>query len=356
MNMKHLLPLVLALFSASLTYGQVPQGISYQAIAFNTGGTAVANGNVGVKISILDNSASGTVVYAETHVKPTNAQGLFNLNIGQGSPLLGSFAAINWGSNNKFVKVELDPNGGTSYTSVGTNQLMSVPFALVAASITSSGGNTIQDQLLENRSANFGFKDSYDHKMYVFNATTGVWSSQTYNSQGSPALVAFNGGFYFKDTYDSKFYVFSSKTGAWTAQNYNAQGSPALMVDTLTGNYGFRDSYDNKMYVYNNKTGIWSSQTYNAQGSPALASSLGNFFFKDSYDNKFYIYSDKTGQWYPQTYDGQGSPTLVASNGDFYFRDSYANRIYAFSSNNASWSYQAYNSQGSPAVIISTID
>ena len=58
----------------------------------------------------------------KTHTPTTNAQGLFNLNIGEGSPTLGVFSGIDWASGSKFVKVEVDPNGGTNYTSTGVNQ------------------------------------------------------------------------------------------------------------------------------------------------------------------------------------------------------------------------------------------
>lgn len=137
---------------ATLTcFTQVPQGISYQAVAFNTGGTPVTNSAVGIKISILDNSTTGTVVYSETHIKTTNTHGLFNLNIGQGTPITGIFSNINWSTNSKFLKVEIDPTGGTSYTNVGSNELMSSPYSLIAEDVIndkdeqtiSLSGNTI---------------------------------------------------------------------------------------------------------------------------------------------------------------------------------------------------------------------
>jgi len=65
-------------------FAQVPQGISYQAVALNSNNSPVVNSNVGLRLSILDGSASGTVLYTETHVKTTNTQGIFNLSIGQG--------------------------------------------------------------------------------------------------------------------------------------------------------------------------------------------------------------------------------------------------------------------------------
>ncbi len=58
----------------------------------------------------------------------------------------GTFSGINWGKNAKFLQVELDPAGGSSYTDLGTTQMMSVPYALQASSIkmkTSASGDTL---------------------------------------------------------------------------------------------------------------------------------------------------------------------------------------------------------------------
>jgi len=132
-----------ALCISVITFAQVPQGISYQAMALNGSGNPVVSSNVGLRLSILDGSVSGTVLYAETHIKTTNAQGLFNLVIGQGTPTSGTFGTINWGSNTKFVKVEMDTAGGTNYVLVGNTQLLSVPYALAADSLVTSPGEGI---------------------------------------------------------------------------------------------------------------------------------------------------------------------------------------------------------------------
>ena len=140
--MKKLL-LLSALFISFLTFAQVPQGISYQAIALNGSGTPVVSSSVRVKLSISDVSATGTVLYSETQLKTTNAQGLFNLVIGQGTVVSGVFASINWGTSSKFLKVEMDATGGTTYAPVGTTQLLSVPYALAADSLVTSAGEGI---------------------------------------------------------------------------------------------------------------------------------------------------------------------------------------------------------------------
>lgn len=140
--MKKIFTLLTFLF-VSLVSAQVPQGISYQAIAYNNAGNAVVSANVGIRISILSNSLSGTVLYSETHSKTTNSQGLFGLIIGQGTVVSGVFSSINWGANSKFLKVEMDANGGSNYILTGTTPLLSVPFAMTAGNIVSAPGASI---------------------------------------------------------------------------------------------------------------------------------------------------------------------------------------------------------------------
>lgn len=140
--MKKIL-LLTALFITTLLAAQVPQGISYQAIALNTSGAPVVTAPVGIRLTILDNSATGTAIYTESHTKTTNAQGLFNLTIGQGNPTLGTFSTLNWGTNQKFLKVEMDVAGGSNFTLVGTTQLLSVPYALTAKKLALQAGEGI---------------------------------------------------------------------------------------------------------------------------------------------------------------------------------------------------------------------
>lgn len=139
--MKKIL-LLSALLISALSFAQIPQGISYQAIAMN-GNNPVVSSNVGIRLSVLNLTASGTAVYVETQTKTTNAQGLFNLVIGQGTPSLGTFAGINWGTGSKFLKVEMDNAGGTNYTLVGTTQLLSAPYAMVAGGLVLAPGQGI---------------------------------------------------------------------------------------------------------------------------------------------------------------------------------------------------------------------
>ncbi len=129
-------------------FAQTPQKMNYQTVIRNSSGMVLANQSVGIQISILQGSALGTAVYVETQTPTTNANGLANIVIGTGSVVSGNFSTINWANNTYFIKTEIDPAGGTSYTITGTSQLVSVPYALYAASSGSAPQVTVIDNLI----------------------------------------------------------------------------------------------------------------------------------------------------------------------------------------------------------------
>lgn len=122
------------LFSFS-SNAQAPQKFSYQAVARDAAGNVLQNQPVGILIQIHDLTANGGILYSETHVDTTNDFGLFTLQIGGGTVTNGTFATIPWSTGAKFLQVEMDATGGTSYIDMGTTQLISVPYALVAKDV-----------------------------------------------------------------------------------------------------------------------------------------------------------------------------------------------------------------------------
>jgi hypothetical protein len=132
-------------------WAQAPQAISYQAIARDNNGIPLAETDVTVIFNIRAGSPSGVTEYREQHQTETNKFGLFILNIGQGSPLSGSFVNIDWSAGDKYLQTEI--NG----TLNGTTQLLSVPYAFFAqkapdqqnlsingTTLSISGGNAVQ--------------------------------------------------------------------------------------------------------------------------------------------------------------------------------------------------------------------
>ena len=136
----HLLIITLAflLINTSI-FAQAPQKMSYQAVIRNSSNALITSTPVGMQISILQGSSTGTAVYVETQTPSTNANGLASVEIGGGTVVSGNFSAINWANGPYFIKTETDPTGGTAYSITGTNELMSVPYALNAANANVGG-------------------------------------------------------------------------------------------------------------------------------------------------------------------------------------------------------------------------
>ena len=133
MKKSMLLLVALFIFTSVTLMAQSPQKINFQSIVRNTSGVIVSNKTLSIKISLLSDSITGTQVYSETHSSTTDAIGLVSLQIGSGTALSGAFATINWGNAAHFIKLEADFNGGNNYVLLGTQELMSVPYAMYAA-------------------------------------------------------------------------------------------------------------------------------------------------------------------------------------------------------------------------------
>ncbi len=248
---------VFALISALFCFAQVPQGISYQAIALDGTGNPIVSLPIGIRISIVDSSASGTVLYTETHTPTTNAQGLYDLVIGQGTPTLGAFSAIKWETNSKFLQLEMDAAGGTNYVLVGSTQLLSVPYALYAGKVDSEnviGGPDISPISGYTYSSSFMTSTNayvYSPSFYSQNSSsTFTWHNTAIS--GIPFMKSNNSFLTSTNTY-----IFgpsdTSNGNLYTWHSYPISGQPhkvmtnfgATLVTTSTNAYAYRVSTSN---------------------------------------------------------------------------------------------------------------
>ena len=142
--MKKLLSILFVVALAIAAKAQNHDGVYTVVIARNANGNILANTAINLRYSIHDSAANGAVVYQETFSTTTSAQGMFNVTIGKGTPVIGSFNNINWGTNEKFVQTEMATNGN-NFIDMGTQQMMSVPYAIhaktaeIAESVTNAG-------------------------------------------------------------------------------------------------------------------------------------------------------------------------------------------------------------------------
>jgi hypothetical protein len=136
------------LFTLLVNAQTPPNAFNYSAVARNAAGQPIATTTIGIQITILKTSPTGASQYSENHFVNTDAFGLFNLVIGAGAVQSGSMATIDWSNDNYYLKVGMDASGGTNFLTMGTTQLLSVPYALYAKSAgTVSGGANETDPI-----------------------------------------------------------------------------------------------------------------------------------------------------------------------------------------------------------------
>ena len=209
--------LVATIYSYELK-GQAPPKFSYQAIVRDINAQLIKNKAVGVRISIIQESIHGNVVYAETQTPTTDAFGMINLQIGGDNAIIehGDISVIDWSEGPFYIKSEVDPKGGDSYFIVATNQLLSVPYALHAH----SAGNV--------------FSGNYDD----LNGKPELWDSSWCSIKNKPELFDSN---YFalknlpniKDSieahsFSGKYHDLQNIPPAWDSTYENLKNKPEL--------------------------------------------------------------------------------------------------------------------------------
>lgn len=157
--MKNSCLIIVGFLMTVSAFAQSPNKMTYQAVIRNSSNTLVTNSPVGMRISIIQTTPSGTAVYVETQTPTTNANGLVSIEIGGGTVGSGNFSTIDWANGPYFVKTETDLTGGTSYTITGTSQLLSVPYALYAKTAGSIANTNDNDTSASNELQTLSIKN-----------------------------------------------------------------------------------------------------------------------------------------------------------------------------------------------------
>lgn len=141
------------LMTCTHIFSQVPQAFQYQAVARDAEGNVLADRTVTIQLSLIQGSEVADAMYTETHTATTNRFGMVTLGVGLGTPVTGDFSSVNWNNSPIYLKVEIDPSGGSNFIETGTSQLLSVPYALFAAASdgTIIGSGEEDDAIFEVR-------------------------------------------------------------------------------------------------------------------------------------------------------------------------------------------------------------
>lgn len=186
--MKNILLLLFIGFAAISFAQSPPQAFNYSAVARDASSNPIASQTIGIQISILQASTIGTVQYQENHFVNTDAFGLFNLIVGGGSIQSGTMGTIDWSADNYYIKVGMDAAGGTSFLTMGTTQLLSVPYAIHSATADSIiGGGSVT-----------GLEPVIDYESpYGFGEPIFMNAAVTFNVPAGKVLEVYDGDYYY---------------------------------------------------------------------------------------------------------------------------------------------------------------
>jgi hypothetical protein len=135
---KSLLTLLL-LVNVLVIYAQGPPAlISYQAVLRDTQGSIVSNQEVSLEFAIRQDDPTGAIVFEENHpMVNTSTFGVFAVQIGAGIPTgVGQYTSlyeINWALGAYFIEVRAVLPGQGLAEIIGVTQMLTVPYALHAA-------------------------------------------------------------------------------------------------------------------------------------------------------------------------------------------------------------------------------
>lgn len=131
------LSLLLAI-SFSEIYAQAPEGFKYQGVARDANGAVYASEMIQLQFALLetDGSDEPSAIYEEQHEVMTSPQGVFSVNVGEGTPLTGSFQAADWAQANYSLQIKFRSASESDFIDLGSSLLLSVPYAMHANTVS----------------------------------------------------------------------------------------------------------------------------------------------------------------------------------------------------------------------------
>ena len=284
---------LLALVVCGTLLAQVPDAMTFQSVIRDVTGELATNRAITLQVSILQGSATGEAVYVENLSGKTNANGLISLNIGRGTPVIGTFAEIDWSNGPYFLQVGVDVNGGFDFTTQSTTQLLSVPYALHARSAETFSGTLSYHQLTDVPEGS-GFSGAYADLTGKPELAAVATSGQYADLQGTPSLAAVAESGAYTDLSGKPALANVATTGAYA----DLTGKPALAKVATSGAYADLSGTPTLAHVattgsYEDLTdkpalsadGTFTGSYNDLSSKPNFADSIAKYGFDGDYNN-----------------------------------------------------------------------
>jgi hypothetical protein len=223
-SMKRLLLSVAVFGLCLIVIGQEPESLSYKTIVRNIAGEPVISKTVSVRVSIVLENNPETVIYSELQRPETNQKGMISLTIGEGTAKTGDLSDIDWNEYKYFLKVETDPDGGSSYTNIITTQILVIPYILPPKTLKKASPDVLEGKLFLSRKYAGKFIDYRHTGPTTFKGPNIIWIKTSMESTfgkisayGKKCVFSAGDNLYLKRTY----YNPGGISGYWVYQIEN---------------------------------------------------------------------------------------------------------------------------------------
>lgn len=273
---------ILAILVTTFNAFSQPDYINFQSVLRDKDSKLVIDKSVSLRISLLKNSDVGTILYRETHNVITNSNGIATIQIGTGKADIGSYLDIEWSKDNVYVKVEVNIDN-SSYITVGTSQLLAVPYALFAKHssgssniiYTAGNGIKIENNIISNTKPNIevsivgtdGIRVSGNYPNFLIADTNKTGSGIKYY-QGEGITIKNDT---IINTLPDKVVLLNGSNGIQISGSY-----PEFTIGMSPANSGW-NPFDSTSFLIkgeDNITSLYSNSLFNIKGSRVLW--LGN--------------------------------------------------------------------------------
>lgn len=232
MRVKLFLCLILCAVLVNI-HAQVPKQINYQAVIRNNTGTPVTNQAISLKFTFYANTANGTVEYSETQSVTTNNFGLVNLQIGTGTPVTGTWSAIDWKGSVQFLGVAADLTGGSTYTELSNSKLSSVPYAIQAEHSADNQWTIDGNDIINSNTGGVGIGVKPDASAALDITANGKGLLIPRMTEAERPLTPAEGLLIYQTDNTPGFYYYSG--GQWHSMNGNTQAPAGTIIPLASG-------------------------------------------------------------------------------------------------------------------------
>jgi uncharacterized protein (TIGR02145 family) len=293
---KAILLLIIILAGTLVIYSQVPQAMTYKAIAKDDWGVSLPNKAITLRFSILEGSEFGLPVYVEVHSTVTNKFGLMDVQIGKGIAKQGNFSNINWSTGTYYIKIEMDPKGGSDFRLEDpAHQLLSVPYALYAGNSGNAFSGNYNDLYnkptnLSQFNNNMGFISNETDPAFSISPAHGITSGNI-NNWNTAFSWGGHAGLYKPSDYVPAWTEVKEKpttlSGYGITDAINTSHAANGITSTLITNW-------NAAFEWGNHSGLYKPLSY----LPAWSEISGNpFNITSPTADQLLRYNSSSNQW-----------------------------------------------------------